>query len=40
MKIFSKVLNTHLYINQNETKQEVLKKITYHMTHHLIQHAH
>jgi hypothetical protein len=40
MKMFPKVLNTHLYINQNETKQEIFKKFTHHMTHHLIQHAH
>lgn len=25
MKVFSKVLNTHLYTNQNETKQENFK---------------
>ncbi len=40
MKVFSKVLNIHLYTNQNKTKQEFFKNLTHHMTHHLNQHAH
>ncbi len=30
VKMFSKVTNTHLYINQNETKQKNIKIYTTH----------
>jgi hypothetical protein len=38
--MFPKVSNMHLYIKQNEIKQENSQKFTFHMVSYVIQHAH
>lgn len=39
MNVFLKVSNTHLYIKQNEIKQEFFLKITYYIVCNMIEHA-